>query len=170
MKTLLLLRHAKSDWAANYGEDHDRPLNKRGERAADAVGRFLATSGEIPDAILTSSAVRARTTVERAIAAGSWDRVPQVEEALYATHADAALEVVKTVSDRHGSLLIAGHEPTWSELSSRLIGGGSLRVVTTTLVQIEFQVERWAQIRYGGGTLRWLLPPKLLQKAGLDEL
>lgn len=164
MKNLLILRHAKSDWNAAYGEDHDRPLNRRGEQAADRVGRFLAAGEQVPDAIITSSAVRARTTVERAVAAGSWNRVPEVTEALYATHADAVLEVLHRVSDQHQSLLIAGHEPTWSDLASRLIGGGSLRVVTAALVQIEFQVERWSQLRYGGGTLRWMLPPKVLQK------
>jgi phosphohistidine phosphatase len=77
VKTLYLLRHAKSDWNNAFDGDHDRPLAPRGIEAAERVGRVLAAAGEIPDRILTSSAVRARTTVELAAESGDWAS-PQV--------------------------------------------------------------------------------------------
>ncbi len=66
MKTLLLMRHAKSDWDADYESDHDRPLNDRGLKSARLMGRVLADEGLVPDLIISSTALRARTTAELA--------------------------------------------------------------------------------------------------------
>jgi phosphohistidine phosphatase len=63
--------------------------------------------------------------------------------------------------------MLVGHEPTWSELTTFLIGGGHLRVPTAALVCIEFDVASWQQVTAGGGMLLWLLPPKLMKKAKL---
>ena len=72
MRQLLVLRHGKSDWDADYRGDHERPLASRGRRAAAAVGRFLAAAGPMPDRVLSSSAVRALSTVRLAAEAGRW--------------------------------------------------------------------------------------------------
>lgn len=172
MKTLILLRHAKSDWSSGIQRDHDRPLNRRGERAASTVGRFLAAIGEVPDGVISSSAVRARSTAELAIEAGGWDRSLEVTDELYDTTPESALAVARGTSEAHSSLLLAGHEPTWSELAGRLVGapphGATVRMVTACMVRIDFPVERWRDIGFGRGTLMWLIPPKLLQKGGVD--
>jgi len=63
MKTMLWMRHGKSDWDAGYGRDHDRPLATRGEKAAKAMGTALANAGFLPDFVLSSTAVRARTYI-----------------------------------------------------------------------------------------------------------
>ena len=167
MKTLQLLRHAKSDWNADYGDDHQRPLNSRGEKAAETVGRFLAAIDQVPDLVVSSSAVRARTTAEMAQEAGSWQRTLEVTRDLYASHAEAVLDHVKRLDNRHQSVLLVGHEPTWSDLAGRLIGNASLRVATATLVRIDFHVERWSALELGRGTLIWMIPPKVLQRAGV---
>ena len=67
MRTLLLLRHAKSDWDASYADDHERPLAKRGKKAAALIGRHLAATGQVPDRVVSSTAVRAADTVRRAM-------------------------------------------------------------------------------------------------------
>ena len=72
MRSLYVLRHAKSDWDASYGVDFDRPLSERGVRAADLIGRFLASIDEAPDHVIASTAERARRTVELAVEAGDW--------------------------------------------------------------------------------------------------
>ena len=83
MKRLILLRHAKSDWAADYGGDHERPINQRGHRAAEAMGRWLSLTGHAPDHVVSSSAVRARTTAEVAAAGGDWEADIEIDSVVY---------------------------------------------------------------------------------------
>src|SRR4029453_10627238 len=115
MKTLYLFRHGKSDWEGDDGNDHERPISKRGEKAARAMGKFLAQAGRVPDSIVTSSAVRARTTVEIAARAGGWKAPVRTTRALYEAAPEAVLEEVRAEADGTETLLLAGHEPTWSE-------------------------------------------------------
>ncbi len=168
MKKVILLRHGKSDWDAPWGDDHERPLARRGQRAAELVGRFLSATGELPQAVVTSSAVRARTTVETAAAAGGWQCPVRVRRDLYGAAPEVLLSVIHDADEDADTLLLAGHEPVWSQTASRLVGGGSLRVVTAALVCVGFEVESWAEVEFGRGTLLWLVPPKLLQRAGLS--
>ena len=72
MRSVVLFRHGKSDWDADYNVDHERPLAKRGIKAAKRMGKYLAELDEIPDIVITSTAVRAKTTVELAMKAGAW--------------------------------------------------------------------------------------------------
>lgn len=169
MKTLTLLRHGKSDWHADFGQDHERPINRRGRDSARAVGRFLRRTGLVPDAVVTSTAVRARTTVELAAEAGAWTCPILQERELYDSHPEAVLQVLQRQEDAHGHLLLAGHQPTWSHMAGQLIGGGRLHVVTATLVHVELAATRWADVAWGRGQLLWMLPPRLLIGGGLDD-
>ncbi|MDQ3946392.1 MAG: histidine phosphatase family protein [Actinomycetota bacterium] len=162
MKTVLLLRHGKSDWASDTGNDRDRPLAKRGRRAAKVMGQRLARSGLVPDAAVTSPAVRAHTTLELAMKAGGWNCPVQVSEALYGEGAFAVMEEIGRQSDASATLLLVGHEPTWSETLALLVGGGRHRVPTGALVGIDLDVDAWADVGPGAGQLAFLLPPRLL--------
>ncbi len=84
MKKVFVLRHGKSDWHAEYGPDHDRPLAPRAVAAAERMGRFLSESAQIPAKVLSSTAVRARHTAELAMSAGRWNwtTIPQTSTAL----------------------------------------------------------------------------------------
>ena len=73
MKSIILFRHGKSDWNANYDGDHNRPLARRGIKATKNMGRFLAERNQIPDLVISSTAVRARTSAELAMEAGNWN-------------------------------------------------------------------------------------------------
>lgn len=169
MKTLTFLRHGKSDWNVGSGQDHERPINGRGRASAEAVGRFMRRAELIPDAVLTSTAVRARTTVEHAVEAGAWDCPILQSRDLYDSHPEAVLQVVREQDDTYQHLLLAGHEPTWSGMAGRLIGGGNLLVVTATLVHMEIPAVRWADLTWGRGQLLWMLPPRLLIRSGLAD-
>lgn len=163
MKTLLFLRHGKSDWDAPFGYDHERPLAQRGQKAAKLMGRFIASSGHEPDAILTSTAVRARDTVRIASEAGGWSAPIRETSELYGASAQTVLALVKEEHHSTDRLLLAGHEPTWSDTVSRLIGGASLRFPTAALARIDFDVASWRHVDFGRGELIWLLPPKALK-------
>lgn len=167
MKTLMLLRHGKSDWDAGIARDHDRTLAPRGIEASKLVGRWITGCGLVPDRVVSSSAVRARTTAELALEAGDWNCPLEITEELYATSVPGALQVLRR-QDADGSpdrILIAGHEPTWSGLASSLIGGGRLAVVTAALVVIDLGIVRWADIDAGCGELKLFVVPRLLKKA-----
>jgi phosphohistidine phosphatase len=161
MRTLQLLRHGKSDWGAGAA-DHERPLNDRGRRAADAVGRYVAETGQVPDRVLTSSATRAHTTAERAIAAGRWDVELLVLDDLYLPSVDGVLTVVAEHGGDAGTLLVVGHEPTWSGLVGHLTSA-VVRYPTAALAVVDLLVSRWDEVDLGvRGELRAFLPPRLL--------
>lgn len=166
MTTLQLLRHGKSDWAAGRS-DHARPLAPRGERAAAAMGRFLAASGRVPDRLLTSSAVRARTTAEIAVEAGGWRVQPVVLDELYLPSVDAVLAVVAEHGADAGTVMVVGHEPTWSGLVGHLTSA-VVRYPTAAFASIDLHEARWADVRLDTrGELEVFLPPRLLD--GLER-
>ncbi len=169
MKALTLLRHGKSDWHTAAATDHERPISRRGRRSADAVGRFLRRVDLVPDAVVTSTAVRARTTSERAAEAGAWGCPILRSPELYNSHPEAVLDALKGQDDTHQHLLLTGHEPAWSQVASQLIDGGNLGMVTATLVHIELPIVRWSQIQWGRAKLLWMLPPRLLMAGDLDD-
>ena len=167
MKTLLFLRHGKSDWGADYGHDHERPLKKRGQKAAQAVGRFLTETGGAPDGVIVSTAVRAQETLKLAFEAGGWTCPVRSTDRLYeATPMDVRREI-QAEPDETRCLLLVGHEPTTSETVGRLISAtpgaaARVRVPTATLARVDVDVDRWEEVDFGRGELVWLLPPRLL--------
>lgn len=164
MLSLILFRHAKSDWDAQYATDHERPLANRGKEAARAMGRMLSRTQQIPELAVSSSALRARDTLHLASRAGHWRCPMRIESALYEGSPSSVLGWIKGLEEGPQCLLLTGHEPTWSELAGRLIGKGTIRVPTAAMLRIDFQIEAWQQIEFGSGELRWLLPPKLVCK------
>lgn len=165
MKRLLLVRHAKSNWEAPAGGDHERPLAPRGRNAAKLMGRFLTRAAEVPDAIITSSALRARTTVEIMAQTGDWRCPIEITGEFYESRPEAVLAVARRWSDEHACLLLAGHEPVWSGLVGRLTGGSRVLMVTAAVAAIDFDVASWSEVSFGTGELIFLVTPKLL--AGL---
>ena len=162
-KHLLLFRHAKSDWGTAAEHDHARPLTKRGIAAAQAMGRILTASGQTPDRVVTSSAVRAKTTAEVARATGKWKCPIAITDALYDTAATAVLEEIRALPKSATTVLFVGHEPTWSD-GEFLIGGGNLRFPTAALARIDLAVPGWQAVTFGRGELVWLLQPKFFTK------
>ena len=167
MKQLLLLRHGKSDWDADYGADHERPLSGRGVKSAKAVGRFLALTYQIPDHVMSSSAVRARTTAQLAAEAGEWDRSIDLRSELYGASAGSALAVIQSAPETAESLLVAGHEPTTSQLT-RLLTEAHVQVKTATVVAITLPGSTWASVSPGFGSLAWMINPRLLTDGDLE--
>jgi phosphohistidine phosphatase len=166
MPQLLMLRHGKSDWDADFALDRDRPLAKRGRKAAGAIGRALTRMDQVPDLILTSPALRARSTAELAAEAGGWDVAIEELEALYGASAEVILGALTATPEESRRLMIVGHEPVWSELVSLLIGGGRLRMVTGAVAAVD--VPRWDLIGPAAGQLRWMLAPRLFTDGDLE--
>lgn len=160
-RTLFVLRHAKSDWNSGV-PDHARPLNKRGRKAAELVGRFLARTEQQPERVLVSSAERARTTVERAMDAGAWDCAVEVTDDLYETSVADVLELLRAQDARVERLMVAGHDPTVGALVALLVGEATLRFPTAGLARLDFEIADWSELREGSGSLAWFVVPRLL--------
>lgn len=162
MKTLLLLRHGKSDWDADYRHDHDRPLAKRGRKAAKKIGKWLKGHGPLPDRIVTSSAERARRTVERAHKKGNWTAPILVTRTLYDADPEDVLGVVRAQPDSSRVLMLVGHEPTWSMALDDFTEGFDEHFPTAALACIDFDVEAWQDVAFGEGRLAWIVRPREL--------
>jgi phosphohistidine phosphatase len=162
VRALLLLRHAKSDWHAEYGDDRARPLNRRGQKAAKAIGRFLGGAAQMPDAAITSPAARAADTLRLAMTAGGWDCPVRTASGLYGGGVSGLVAEVRQEPDNTDVLLAVGHEPTWSDAVSAFIGDGRVRFPTAALARIDFDIDRWKDLSHATGTLAWLVTPRLL--------
>jgi phosphohistidine phosphatase len=145
VKTLLILRHAKSSWKDPDLADHDRPLNKRGKTDAPRIGRFLREQDLLPDLILSSSAKRARKTSEKVAEEIAFEGIIEFSRDLYAFGADAYLEALSELSDDFQSVMIVGHNPGLEELLESLSGQYE-RLPTAALAKVSISISSWSEI------------------------
>ncbi|HKF92201.1 MAG TPA: histidine phosphatase family protein [Acidimicrobiia bacterium] len=163
MPGLILFRHGKSDWDADYpGGDAARPLARRGRKASKRMGKFLARAGQAPDAAITSPAVRAEDTLRLAMEGGGWTCPVRTAAALYDGGVAGLLAEVRNEPATTDVLLAVGHEPTWSDAVSAFIGGGDVGLPTAAMARIDFDIDRWEDVRPGTGVLSWVVVPRLL--------
>lgn len=172
MKTLYLLRHAKSDWSDPALGDFDRPLAARGVKAARRMGRALADHGLAADEVVCSAARRAMETWELLRDALPADVQTKVLRSLYLATPAALLQVLRRRPDDADAVMMIGHNPGLAVLAQRLCGAaskpGALRRLTEkyptgALAVIEFDVEHWSEIGDGAGRLTRFLRPKDLK-------
>ncbi len=145
MKRLLILRHAKSSWSDASLDDWQRPLNERGLRDAPRVGDLLRNRSLVPDLIITSDAVRARTTAQAVAKAAGYTGELVVEPSLYHATPDEVIAVLNSVSDTARSVMIVGHNPGLEGVVEQLTGE-SHSLVTAALVQIAVPIESWSDL------------------------
>lgn len=137
MEQLLLLRHGKSDWNAAFGSDHERPINSRGRRESEAIGRFLDESGMVPDLVLCSTATRTRETLACVVESAGWKDVSiEYVDALYLAAVSTARRVINAHANEATILMVIGHEPTMSGLV-RDLSGKDVEIQTATLSMLE---------------------------------
>ncbi len=158
MKTLILMRHAKSGWDNPDLRDRDRPLNKRGQRAAPMVGAWLAEKGYVPDVALVSDARRTQETW----ALLGLDTKHETLASLYLAEPDEILaEVAKISAD---SVLVLGHNPGIGELSAELCAQWPkheqfMRFPTASVCVLRFEAGDWGNLAEGSGTLADFVTP-----------
>jgi phosphohistidine phosphatase len=163
MKTLLILRHAKSQSDAPAG-DRARELTERGHRNAAAMGAHIHNLIGTPDAIIASDATRARQTAEIVAPAVDLTAPLTVEPRIYAADPDTLLAVVRRIPDEIQTAIIVGHNPGFEELAAALAGNPEhgVRLPTSGLAVLEFDVERWDAVRAGSGLLRAVATPRTI--------
>ncbi len=147
MKSLLILRHAKSSWKHPELTDHDRPLNKRGKRDAPRMGKILRSEHLIPEAIITSTAARARVTAEAVAKASGYKGRIALNRSLYAAGPEAYLKVLHELSDHYKRVLVVGHNPGLEELLEMFTDETQL-MPTCTLAHVKFSIDSWIELDY----------------------
>jgi phosphohistidine phosphatase len=161
MKTLLLLRHAKSSWNDPALRDFDRPLNERGLKAAPLIGRFMRKRKLQPGLVMCSPAERARQTAALVLEAAQLTTTPRFDEHIYEASATGLLEIIKQFEDAVDQAMIVGHNPGMEELLM-ILTGDARRMPTAALARIELEAEKWSEVREPSGHLEWLVKPKEL--------
>ena len=159
MKTLYVLRHAKSSWDDAELADFDRPLNERGEITAPFVGKFMATNGFIPEVIVSSSAVRARETARLAKEGARFTADVIHDERIYEASPRTLQTVTSSIDDRFESAMLVGHNPGM-EGFVKLLTGRLQEMPTAALAVIDLDIERWSDIDSGLGSIRRVVRPK----------
>ena len=170
MRTLYLLRHAKSAWGDPGLDDFDRPLAPRGRRAAPAVAGWMKANDCAPGYVLCSTARRALETWS--LVAGVLAHDPEVEmaEDLYHATPQALFDRAREIPDRHETALMIGHNPGFHMLAAALAGEGPddlMRPLATAyptgaLAGIGFDAARWSDIAPGAGHLACFVRPRAL--------
>lgn len=145
MKTLLILRHAKSSWSDPKLADIDRPLNKRGKRDAPRIGSLLKKNDLVPDLILSSPAVRARKTAEAVAEAAGYEGEIEFEDNFYPGSPEDYIEVLQTLPEDLNSVMVVGHNPGLEELLETLTGE-SAALPTASLAQVNLPIRTWLEL------------------------
>lgn len=144
MKTLTILRHAKSSWSDSTLPDHDRPLNARGERDAPMMAGRLRQAGIRPSLILCSSAARARATAQEIAREISYPlEFLQREKALYHAGVKALIDVLAEQDVGFNSILIVGHNPGLTDLANYLVPDLTDNLPTCGFVSVEVDRDDW---------------------------
>lgn len=176
MLRLMLFRHAKSSWTDPGLADMDRPLTRRGQRAAQAMGRVMAAKRLVPDLVLCSPARRARDTWK--LAAEEIKTAPKliVEDAIYDFgNGGRLIEAVRRVGDKAGTVLVVGHNPSMERAAARLAGSGDKKLrerieqkyPTAALAVIAFDLAGWSGLAESKGELQHFIRPKdIMGEAG----
>ncbi len=172
MRTLSLLRHAKSDRDDPSAADFDRPLAPRGEKAAPLMGRHMRAIDLDPDLVLCSPAVRTRETAHLALTAMKNTAPVIFDEIIYEASSNALLERLKRVDPTVAHVLMIGHNPGLQDLTLALAGAhlsadfATLRekFPTGALVVLELRIDAWSKLGKGCGRVTHFATPRSLGK------
>ena len=146
MRTLLLLRHAKSSWKHPELSDHDRPLNTRGKRDAPRMATLLAELRLRPDLIVSSTAKRARRTAEAVAQRCAYEGLVHLDRRLYLADPGAIVDVLHDVGGRCPCILMVGHNPGLEALVVRLTGYVE-PLPTAGLAHVDLPIRGWKGLR-----------------------
>lgn len=169
MKTILMLRHAKSDWGQPNLADFDRILAPRGLEDAPRIGRVLARFNCVPDKILASPAQRAKQTAQLVAEACGYEQPIQWEKPFYGGDSQTLLRAARELPDNIERVLLVGHNPTMEETIAALLAGHQredeirLQVPTAGLACLDIPINEWPALQPGQAILRWFLIPKLIK-------
>ena len=161
-KSVILFRHGKSDWDAQYDSDHDRPLAKRGIRDAKRMGKFLSKIEEVPELILSSTALRTMETTKLAMEAGNWNVDIKLEKKIYEASSEEIINLIKSQDDKYNFICLVGHEPIFSTIVTLINNNKKIKFPTAAIARISFSTSDWKRVLLEPDKckLDWFYKPK----------
>ncbi|GIV36116.1 MAG: phosphohistidine phosphatase SixA [Cyclobacteriaceae bacterium] len=161
MKTLYLVRHAKSSWDSPTLRDFDRPLSERGKTDAPRMGQRLHKRGVAPELILSSPARRARSTARKIAREINYDLYQiQFADNLYHATPDTILQILSRLPDSFQSVMVVGHNPELTDFVNEYMGVRIDNVPTCGVVAARFKVQSWKELSSVAGELIFFDYPK----------
>jgi len=163
MKTIYLVRHAKSSWKHPELSDIERPLNKRGKRDAPYIGNVLKDKGVKPDLLISSPAIRARKT---AAVIAEIIEYPKskiiIDDNIYESSSSELINIIQRFDDKYKSVMIFGHNPCFTILNNYLSDSYIDNIPTCGIVGIHFN-SSWKKINGKSGKTFFFIYPKLFK-------
>jgi phosphohistidine phosphatase len=147
MKTLLLMRHAKSSWKESNIPDHDRPLNRRGRHDAPLMGKLLRDQKMNLDLILSSTALRAETTAKLIAKAAKYNGRIILDKMIYNAQPGDLLIIVSNCSDKYNCILLVGHNPTVEETAQMITNTPEITMATCSIAHLTLSIDTWADLK-----------------------
>jgi phosphohistidine phosphatase len=169
MKTLTLLRHAKSGWDDPVARDFDRPLNKRGERASHIIGTWMRDQKMAFDHVVASPAVRVIDTLDQIVKTYGALGEPTWERRIYLASSASLMDVLRETEDTFNNVLMVGHNPGLEDLILDLVPerkDDPLRALvyykypTAAVAEIDLAIDTWTAIDRGCGVLKRYIRPR----------
>jgi phosphohistidine phosphatase len=159
MRTLYLLRHAKSSWKDSTLTDFERPLKDRGREAAEQIGLFLAAKKVNISALIVSPAVRTRQTIDIVLRHASLGIEPRFDRRIYEASLSTLVQIVSEIEDDKQTAMLVGHNPGMEEMLA-LLTHETRHMPTCALARIGLDGASWKEVGRGMGKLEWFVTPK----------
>ncbi|MDY0194521.1 MAG: histidine phosphatase family protein [Sulfurovaceae bacterium] len=163
MKTLYLIRHAKSDWSEENTADLDRGLSKRGSKDLKLMSSYLLEKKIKPDLILSSPALRAKLTAKKISKKIKYDKDIKYIDKLYMPDLETILDILSDQKDKNKSIFVVNHNPALTELANILADEYIDNIPTLGIVAIKLDIKKWKDIKDHKGKMDMFVYPKLLK-------
>lgn len=161
MKTLFLVRHAKSSWDYPELSDFERPLNKRGEKDSPEMGKRLRNKGILPDLMISSPANRALTTCKNvAKEIGYHESKIVTDKLIYHGGENTLLRIIQNFDNTFNTVLMFGHNPGFTDFANELANTDIYNIPTSGVFACNFDVSNWREIDFGTGKFIFFDYPK----------
>tara|TARA_Y100001970_G_C14031724_1_gene748992 strand:+ start:315 stop:809 length:495 start_codon:yes stop_codon:yes gene_type:complete len=160
MKSIILFRHGDADISFDYKNDHERPLVKKGIEDAKMMGQYLSRRGQLPDLVISSTAVRAKTTIDHAMNAGKWFSKLILEAGIYGGSPSYLLRLLHNQDNNILSICLVGHEPNFSNFISQSTESEHIRFPTASMAKVTYDINNWSEVTMGFGNLDWIVNPQ----------
>lgn len=159
MKTLYVMRHAKSSWDDASQSDFERPLNERGLKTARFMGELLKKRSIVPQLIVSSPATRARQTAEIVVESAGFGLPIRFDERIYEASANSVFNLVREFDDRYASALIVGHNPGFEQLV-HVLTREPLAMPTAGFAAISVDASKWSSLEASLNDLAFYIHPR----------
>jgi len=160
IKTLYLIRHAKSDWQDPGTSDFERALTKKGRKDIKTMGSYLKLRGVLPDLLLASCSLRTQETADGLADRLGFEGQRDYLQELYLTSSETLVETLMSQEKSFDTIMVVGHNPQMTEVANLLTEEHVAKVPTLGMVAITFEIEEWSELEETKGEIDFFIFPK----------